>query len=159
MQVFSFDAFCMKINDLKLSEKTVGLCHGCFDVLHLGHIRHFKFAKTQCDYLFVSVTADRFVNKGPNRPLFHDYERAEIISSLHVVSGVVINETATSMELLRNARPTIFFKGQEYLENALAVNPNFIQEKGLALELGIDVQFTLEEVFSSSEIISRLMAT
>lgn len=156
LQVFSFNSFCERILEVKSSGKSVGLCHGCFDVLHIGHTRHFLCASTRCDFLFVSVTADRFVNKGLNRPVFPDHERAEIISSLQVVSGVTINETATSTELLERARPNIYFKGQEYLEDAMAVNPNFLKEKDLALSLGIKVEFTFEKIASSTRIINKI---
>ena len=57
---------------LKKKSKKIVLCHGVFDLLHIGHINHFKEAKSLGDILFVSITADEFVNKGPSKPLFHE---------------------------------------------------------------------------------------
>ena len=63
------------IKVLKKNKKTIGLCHGVFDVLHFGHLKHFEVAKKKCDYLFVSITSDQFIKKGPNRPINNDNQR------------------------------------------------------------------------------------
>ena len=69
-KILSPDDLSKKINILKKNKKKVVLCHGVFDVIHAGHIFHFKSAKKFGDILVVSVTSDRFVNKGFNRPIF-----------------------------------------------------------------------------------------
>lgn len=56
-------------NELKTRKKKIVLCHGVFDIVHAGHLEYFRIARAHGDTLFVSVTADRYVNKGPNRPL------------------------------------------------------------------------------------------
>ena len=68
-------------------------CHGVFDLLHPGHIRHFQEAKAQGDRLVVTVTPDRFVNKGPGRPAFTEALRLETIAALEVVDYVVLNDS------------------------------------------------------------------
>ena len=78
-------------NDLKKKGKIIGLCHGVFDVIHPGHISHFEEVKKKCDYLFVTVTEDKFVNKGPNRPVNNHYFRAKVLESLRQVDYVGIN--------------------------------------------------------------------
>ena len=60
---------------------SIGLVHGVFDVVHHGHILHFKEAKKKVDYLICSVTSDNFVNKGPNKPLFKISERVEFLEN------------------------------------------------------------------------------
>lgn len=145
MQIYTVDELCDLVGKSKALSKTVGLCHGCFDVLHTGHIRHFRFAKERCDLLFVSVTADEFVDKGPDRPVFPAQERAEIVSTLRDVSGVVINAAPSAEDLVARVKPNIYFKGQEYQSNAEAVNPNFLDERELALSLGVDVQYTFKK--------------
>ena len=80
----------MKINSLtklsKLRNKyknlKIGLCHGVFDVLHNGHINHFKDAKKKVDILVVSVTTKKFVNKGPRQPFNNDFQRLNIFESI-----------------------------------------------------------------------------
>lgn len=71
--------------------KTVALCHGVFDVVHLGHARHVEAARREADVLMVTVTADQFVNKGPGRPIFPELLRAEMLASLSCVDWVGIN--------------------------------------------------------------------
>ena len=131
----------------------VGLCHGCFDLLHIGHIRHLIAARDRCNMLFVSITGDNFVNKGPDRPLIPDIERAEVVSNLKPVSGVLINKFPTAVELLKLIQPSIYFKGQEYL---YFQEKGFTEEKATAIGLGIRVDHTHEKVCSSSKIIGKL---
>ena len=64
---------------LKLNNKKIGLCHGVFDILHIGHIKYFSEAKNNCDYLIVSVTSDKFVKKGSGRPFFKLNQRVEFL--------------------------------------------------------------------------------
>lgn len=118
-----------QIHDFQMTGHCVGLCHGCFDVLHFGHLRHFEAAAEVCDMLVVSVTADRFVNKGENRPVFHDRERAELLSGIYCVDFSVISEYPSAHNVLEYLKPTMFFKGSEYLYGPESVNPNFLEEK------------------------------
>ncbi|MCG7537127.1 adenylyltransferase/cytidyltransferase family protein [Pseudoalteromonas sp. OOF1S-7] len=145
-----------KIARLKASGKTVGLCHGCFDIIHTGHVRHFNYAKKMCDFLFVSVTADQFVNKGPGRPVFRDAERAEILASLSDIDGSVISHSATAELVLSVLQPSIYFKGQEYQSDSTRFSANFQKELGVASKLGVDVVFTQEKVDSSTRIIDKI---
>ena len=70
--------------------KSAILCHGVFDMLHPGHIIHLQKAKSLADILIVSITADKFVNKGPGRPVFSEIERARVLSALKIVDFVLI---------------------------------------------------------------------
>ena len=76
----SLEEASTKIKDLKKKKKKIVHCHGVFDVIHLGHINHFKSAKSQGDILIITVTADEYVNKGPNRPIFTLQMRMELLS-------------------------------------------------------------------------------
>ena len=80
--------------------RTVVQCHGVFDLLHVGHIRHFQEAATFGDTLVVTITPDRFVNKGPHRPAFKEELRAEAIASLECVDYVGINDWPTAVETI-----------------------------------------------------------
>ncbi len=153
MIVYSVDELAEVIREAKAGGKIVGLCHGCFDILHIGHVRHFAAARGYCDLLFVSVTGDQFVNKGPDRPVIPEQERAEVVSSLKSVAGAMINQYPTAIEALIRLRPTIYFKGQEY---QTSTEPRFLTEKETARELGIEVRHTFEKVYSSSKIIHAL---
>lgn len=104
--------------------KKIGLCHGVFDILHYGHIEHFNEAKKNCDILIVSVTSDKFVNKGPNQPYNSENKRAAIIRSLNMIDHVYINNALTSIELIKNLKPNFYFKGKDYLEKDITNNLN-----------------------------------
>lgn len=153
MSVYTIEEIAKITHEAQEGGLVVGLCHGCFDILHIGHIRHFTAARAQCDLLFVSVTGDRFVNKGPDRPVIPEHERAEVVASLKVVSGSLVNQAPTSIDLLSRLKPNIYFKGQEYLTST---DKNFLHEKEVAHQLGIEVRHTFEKVCSSSKIISTL---
>ena len=84
-KILSLEELNKLLGDLKFSNKTIAHCHGVFDLLHIGHIRHLKEASELADILIVSITSDRFVNKGINRPEFNFNLRAEVISSLSFI--------------------------------------------------------------------------
>jgi cytidyltransferase-like protein len=71
-----------------LKKKNIGLCHGVFDVFHVGHKKHIESCKKKVSCLVVSVTADKYVNKGPGRPIFNEGHRAELISSLDIYANI-----------------------------------------------------------------------
>ena len=70
-----------KSKHLNKEGKRIVLCHGTFDLIHTGHIRHLQEAKKQGDVLFITITADNYVNKGPDRPVFSEILRAENLSA------------------------------------------------------------------------------
>ena len=96
---------------LRQTGSSIGLCHGVFDLLHPGHFAHFQAAKEKVDVLFVSITSDRYVNKGPGRPLFTDNVRAETIGMLEVVDFVFVSDHETAVESIDAVRPEMYFKG------------------------------------------------
>src|ERR1700733_2232793 len=106
--------------------KTVVHCHGCFDIVHPGHIRYFQFAKQQGDVLIVSLTGDPHVGKGEGRPYVPEELRAENLAALEFVDWVYINPTQTAVELLGKLKPDIYLKGREYEYNN---HPGFVKEK------------------------------
>ena len=82
-------------------------CHGVFDLLHIGHIRHFEQAKKLGDVLVVTLTQDRYVNKGPSRPVFNEDLRAEAIAALDCVDYVAINRWPMAIETIGLLRPEL----------------------------------------------------
>src|SRR5260370_7161543 len=94
--------------------QTVVQAHGTFDLLHLGHVRHLEAARKLGDVLIVTVTADRFVNKGPGRPVFNAELRAEMLATLEHVDWVAINDAADAVSAIERIRPSIYIKGQDY---------------------------------------------
>src|SRR5437868_588138 len=76
--------------------RTVAQCHGVFDVLHLGHVRHFEIGRRSADILIVTLTGDQYVNKGPGRPIFSEALRAEMLAALECVDYVAINQAPSA---------------------------------------------------------------
>lgn len=104
-KIVSIDGLAQRAAELKAQGKTVSLCHGTFDLLHIGHIRHLQAGARQADALLVSVTADAYVNKGPGRPVFNEFLRAENIAALACVDQVAINHAVTAVNVLDAVKP------------------------------------------------------
>jgi rfaE bifunctional protein nucleotidyltransferase chain/domain len=129
---------------------TVVQCHGCFDLLHIGHIRHFEAAKKAGDYLVVSVTADPFVHKGPDRPVFNHALRMEAIRALACVDQVVLSDAPTAAEMIRQIKPDVFAKGPDYSEATL--HPC---ELAAIKDVGATLVITETEKWSSTALLQR----
>ena len=105
--------------ELKKENKIVGFTNGCFDVLHLGHIRSFAAAKEECDYLFVGINTDNSVKRlrGENWPLQDEQTRAYVVASLEFVDYVVLFNEDTAVELVKAIKPDIIAKEGLKIEN------------------------------------------
>lgn len=132
-------------------------CHGCFDIVHPGHIHHLEFARSLGDRLVVSVSADAQINKGVNRPLIPDDLRAASLAALECVDWVHVDEHPTAVELLEMLRPDVYVKGREYERNS---DPRFLAERDTVLRHGGRVIFSGGEVvYSSTALIASLEDT
>src|SRR3954464_16031684 len=94
-------------NAARADGRIVVHCHGCFDIVHPGHIHHLQYARSLGDMLIVSVSADTHVNKGVNRPLIPDDLRAASLAALECVDAVYLNPDPTAAELLEQLKPAI----------------------------------------------------
>jgi rfaE bifunctional protein nucleotidyltransferase chain/domain len=139
---------------LKNKGEKIVLCHGCFDLMHPGHIKHFQTAKKMGNILIVTVTPDIYVDKGPNRPVFNEKLRAESIAALECVDFVAINKWPTAEETLRLLRPDIYVKGQEF-ESMEDKTGKLQKEKKILKEIGAQMFYTHEIIFSSTELIKK----
>lgn len=90
------------------------MAHGCFDLLHYGHIQHLKNARKLGNVLIVTITADQFVHKGQGRPKFSHHLRAEAVAALDCVDYVAINHAETAAEAIDLVSPHVFVKGIEF---------------------------------------------
>lgn len=129
-------------------------CHGCFDLVHPGHVRYLQGARQLGDVLVVSLTGDSDVNKGPDRPYIPQELRAENLAALEFVDWVVIDPHPTAVGLLRELQPDIYVKGREYANSA---DPRFLEEQSLVESYGGRVVFHSGDViFSSTRLIRSL---
>lgn len=129
-------------------------CHGCFDIVHPGHIRHLRQAKALGDLLLVSITGDTEMAKGTGRPLIPEELRAENLAALDFVDWVHVEQRETAAELLDEVAPDVYVKGQEYETNN---DPRFRAEREAVERHGGRVVFSSGDVvFSSTALIAAM---
>jgi rfaE bifunctional protein nucleotidyltransferase chain/domain len=151
----------IELNDLQsyllnISVNKVGLCHGVFDLLHIGHIKYLEEAKSLCDVLIVTLTQDKNVNKGPGRPAFNENQRAEAISALECIDFVAINHWPTSIETIELLKPNLYIKGPDYNNLSDDITGNILKEKSAVEKIGGELIFTSGETHSSSTLINQI---
>lgn len=135
------------VEKLRAEGKRIVQCHGCFDIVHPGHIRHLSDAADQGDILIVSVTSDRQVDKGIGRPVVPEELRCESLAALAMVDYVLVDSESWAGPLLDKIRPDVYVKGLEYSTNN---DPRFLREKQIVEDYGGVVVYTSGEVVYSS---------
>jgi len=157
-KVVSLDLLPTITRSLKNIGKKIVLCHGCFDLMHPGHIKYFQASKAMGDILVVTLTPDCYVDKGPGRPVFGEKLRAESIAALECVDYVSINKWPTAENTLRLLSPDIYVKGQEF--ETLEDNTGKIQKEYTVIkEIGAELRFTHEILFSSTQLLKTYFNT
>lgn len=149
----------LKKKDLKTfrknhKKKKIGLCHGSFDILHYGHILHLKESKKNVDILILSVTADKYIKKGPNNPFNNQELRARYLEELSFVDFVYIDENFTAKEVIKELQPNLYFKGKDYLAQDITGNLD-LEINQLKKNKG-RLFITETELLSSTKIINHL---
>jgi len=134
-------------------KESVIMCHGTFDLVHPGHIRHLMYAKSKGDKLVASLTSDAHINKANFRPFVPQDLRAMNLAALECVDYVVVDENATPIENIKFIQPDFFAKGYEY--SAEGIHPKTQEEVNALEDYGGEVVFTPGDlVMSSSSIIN-----
>ncbi len=154
-KVLNLEQLAEFVLEAKAINKTVAMCHGCFDLLHMGHIRHFEAARALADILVVTVTPDQYVNKGPNRPAFPQDLRVEAIGALACVDYVAINEWPTAVETIQLIKPDFYVKGADYRDKTEDVTGGIALEEATVKSVGGEITFTDDITFSSSHLINQ----
>ena len=154
-KIISRDAFAKRREKFRKEGRTIVLCHGVFDLLHYGHIEHLQEAKALGDILVVSVTAAKYVNKGPGRPYFNDNQRMRFLASLECVDYVILSEAVTVHEIVKAVQPDIYVKGQEYAAAENDVTGNIGSEQAVVEQYGGKIHFTQGEVHSSTKLLNN----
>lgn len=143
------------IEGLKKKGKRIVQCHGVFDIVHLGHIRHFNQAKKEGDVLVVTTTSDQFVKRGPGRPFFKQDFRTEMLASLDVTDYVCVVDAPTATNFIKLLRPDVYVKGSEYRQKDQDVTGKIYEEEEAVKSVGGRLAFTDDVTFSSSHIINN----
>jgi D-beta-D-heptose 7-phosphate kinase/D-beta-D-heptose 1-phosphate adenosyltransferase len=115
-KIVDFEKIAHIANDLRAQNKKIVFTNGCFDILHLGHVKYLQKAKALGDKLIVGVNSNDSVSrlKGSERPVNDEYDRAYLLASLEVVDFVVIFEEDTPYGLIKQVKPDILVKGKDY---------------------------------------------
>ncbi len=154
-KILSLEDLAAASAEARAAGRRVAHCHGVFDLLHIGHIRHFQKARAMGDMLVVTLTSDRYVNKGPHRPSFNENLRAEALASLDCVDCVAINRRPTAVEAIRLIRPQFYVKGSDYRRAKDDITGGIRREKAAVRAAGGRLAFTDDIVFSSSSLLNQ----
>jgi len=143
------------ISDLKSKDKKIVHCHGVFDLLHIGHIKHFEEAKSFGDVLVVTITPDEFVHKGPNRPAFTTALRLEALAALESIDFVSANEWPIAVDTIKMILPDIYCKGPDYKDHKDDVTGKIDDEEKAVKSVGGKIMYTADITFSSSSLLNK----
>jgi len=138
-----------------LAGKTTVLTNGCFDILHVGHVRYLQDARRLGDSLVVAINSDRSVRalKGPGRPILNEKERAALVSALRCVDHVLVFDEPDVTHVLDTLRPAIHAKGTDYTEAT-------VPEREKVLAYGGQVKITGDpKDHSTRDVIKRIKET
>ncbi|WP_447968297.1 PfkB family carbohydrate kinase [Nitrospira sp. M1] len=143
------------LQDARSQGKTIVHCHGVFDLLHVGHIRHLEEAKALGDVLVVTVTPDRYVNKGPHRPAFQEDLRVEGIAALDAVDYVAVNRWDTAENAIKSLKPDVYVKGPDYSQGRPDLTGGLAREEAAVESVGGRLETTNDVQFSSTSLLNR----
>ena len=140
------------VRNLQKSGKTVVATNGCFDILHVGHIRYLQKTKSFADYLIVLLNSDKSVRsiKGEGRPINNENDRAEVLCALHCVDYVVMFDEDSPRDLLDEIKPDVYTKGADY-------NMQTLPEADIMIKNGTRVEFIeFVEGKSTTNVINKI---
>ena len=156
LSAFELENELTKIRNATPGVKTV-LCHGVFDLVHPGHLEHLRQAKKWGDILVLSITADKFVNKGPNRPYFSKDQRAMFLAAFEMISFVYISESDSALAAVEIVKPDFYVKGPDYRVLQDDITGKIRVEKETTEKFGGKLVFTDGFTSSSTNLINEAL--
>ena len=154
-KIIPFDLAAARFAKLRSQGKKIVQCHGTFDLVHPGHIVHFEEAKALGDILVVTVTGEKYVNKGPDRPYFNDQLRTHWLAALECVDYVVVVPYPAAVEAIECVRPHFYCKGREYENQANDPTGNIRDDIAAVQRVGGEMRYVGAIVFSSTRLLNR----
>jgi D-beta-D-heptose 7-phosphate kinase/D-beta-D-heptose 1-phosphate adenosyltransferase len=153
--ILSLDAAARFAEDLRARGKIVVFTNGVFDLLHPGHVRYLSDARREGDALIVGVNSDRSVRaiKGPERPVFPEQERAEVLAALACVDAACIFDEDTPHAIISHLQPDVLVKGADWGPDDI-VGRDVVESRG-----GRVVRVALAEGYSTTHILDRMKRT
>ena len=153
-KIFEREGLKEKVRALKKGGKKIVFTNGCFDLLHIGHVRYLEAARAEGDVLVVGVNSDSSVRriKGPGRPIVPEDQRAEVLAALACVDFVTLFDEPDPLVTIRLVMPDVLVKGADWEEDAI-VGRNVVEAMG-----GRVIRIPLTESASTSRIIDKILA-
>ena len=139
-------------------DRTIVLCHGAFDLIHVGHMIHFEEARALGNLLVVTITADKHITKKRSVSMREDY-RARQVAALEIVDYVAIVDEPSAVTAIETLNPDVYVKGPEYSDLLLDKTSNISHEKPLVESYGGRMYFTSGETFSSTKLSHFLLSS
>ena len=138
-----------KVDLLRQSGEVVVFTNGCFDLLHVGHVRYLQKARKQGDCLLVAVNSDSSVQqiKGPGRPIIPDNQRAEVVAALDCVDWVTIFDEPDPLVLIRLLKPDVLVKGSDWPEEKIIGAPEVKEAGGKVLRIPFEAEISTSDIF------------
>ena len=151
-KIVSLEALRQRLDEHRRRNQRIVLANGCFDLLHVGHIRYLEGARREGDVLVVAINSDASERalKGDGRPILPAQARAELVAALRAVDYVVIFEELNVEGLLAALRPDVHAKGTDYA-------PETVPERELAAKLGVRIAIVGDpKQHSTRDLLARL---
>lgn len=146
-KVLSWHELKAVVVDLRAKRKKVVFTNGCFDIIHIGHIRYLKEAKAVGDVLVVGLNSDRSVSGiKPNRPINSQNHRAEVLSSLEMVDYITLFDEETPYELIKLLQPDILVKGGDWKKEDIVGSDIAKETYGLPYTKGVSTSEIIEKI-------------
>tara|TARA_B100000674_G_scaffold328957_1_gene274685 strand:+ start:12035 stop:13576 length:1542 start_codon:yes stop_codon:yes gene_type:complete len=158
-KIVGFDEISSVLDKHRENGEKIVQCHGTFDLIHPGHVIHFEESKRLGDKLVVTVTGEKFVNKGPGRPYFNDELRIKSLSALESIDYVVIVPYPAAVEAIEAVRPDIYCKGKEYEDACSDVTGNMEDDVKTVQVVGGVIRYVGSVVFSSTKLLHGNFST
>jgi len=154
-EILTLTEFAAKLKNLRKAGLRVVFTNGCFDILHVGHVRYLTAARSKGDILVVGLNSDQSVRKikGEKRPVVPENQRAEVLAGLRCVDYVILFDEADPLKLIQSICPDVLVKGADWSEEAI-IGASFVKANGGRVERIAVVPET-----STTRIIQKIIET
>ena len=154
-KLVAFEDAAAICSGLRKQGKVIVHCHGTFDLIHPGHIVHLEEAKALGDILIVTITGEKFVNKGPGRPYFNDQLRSRWLAALWCVDHVVVVPFPAAVEIIECVQPNFYCKGREYADPMTDLTNNIGDDILAVQRVGGEIRYLGSILFSSTKLLNK----
>ena len=152
-KILTLENLVARLGKVRKSDQKIVFTNGCFDIMHVGHVRYLADARSKGDLLVVGLNSDASVRiiKGDKRPIVRQNHRAEVLASLGCVDFIVIFDEPDPLKLIQTLKPDVLVKGEDWTEDAI-VGAEFVKSQG-----GKIVRISFVEELSTTAIIEKIL--